>query len=140
MGTGHDKTRVARIFVVDDNPTMRHAIAFIIQEEHDLTVCGEAPNIADALQQCDTLQPDLALIDISLKGEDGLDLVKRLKACAPSVRTVVFSLHDEPFYVDKARAAGAQGYVIKSGAPQQILDCIRQVLGGQSRFVHPDQQ
>jgi len=130
---------MARILVVDDNPTMRHAIAFIIRDEPDLSVCGEAPSIADALQECDTLQPDLALVDISLRGEDGLDLVKRLQKRTPAVRCVVFSLHDEPFYIDRARAAGAHGYVIKSAAPQQMLDCIRQVLHGKSHFVYPGQ-
>ena len=128
---------MARILVVDDNPTVREAIAILIETEDDLSICGEAHNVANALEQCETLHPDLALIDVSLKGEDGLDLVRRLLECVPSVRAVVLSLHDEPFYINGAREAGAQGYVSKSEGPQPMLDCIRRVLGGHSRFPDP---
>jgi len=119
---------------------MREAIAIVVGDEHDLRICGEAHCIADALEQCETLQPDLALIDISLKGEEGLDLVRRLKEVAPSLCTVVLSLHDEARYINGAREAGAEGYVSKGEPPQELLKCLRRVLAGHSRFPPPRQR
>jgi DNA-binding NarL/FixJ family response regulator len=123
-----------RILIVDDNAAMRGAIALLFEDEPDLLVCGQAATITEALQHCEALGPDVALVDLSLKGEDGLDLVRQLKARAPSPAVVVFSLHDEPFYVNAARRAGANGYVGKSEDPLQMLDCVRRVRDGQSRF------
>ncbi|MBL7114681.1 MAG: response regulator transcription factor [Kiritimatiellae bacterium] len=134
MDSRADNFPVIRVLIVDDNPTVRAAVALILEDENDLSTCGEACDIADALKQCEALQPDLALVDLSLRGEDGLDLVKRFRLCAPSMRLVVFSLHDEPFHIDGAREAGAHGYVIKSEDPQYVLDCMRRVMAGENRF------
>ncbi len=128
---------IARILVVDDNPSMREAVALIIEEEHDLCVCAEANCIAEALAECETLQPDLAMVDLSLKGEDGLALIKHLADHTPHIATVVFSLHDEPFYINGARSAGARGYVIKSEGADSMLACLRTVLGGGHCFTSP---
>ena len=130
-------TSVARILVVDDNPAMREAIAIVLEDEEDLALCGESHGIADALEKCEQLHPDLALIDISLKGEDGLDLVRRLAATAPSVLTVVFSLHDDAPNIDLAREAGARGFAVKSQGSEQMLARIRAVLAGESSFATP---
>ncbi|MDA0989808.1 MAG: response regulator transcription factor [Verrucomicrobia bacterium] len=123
-----------RILVVDDHLVMRETIVFVINSEPDLEVCGEAEGIEEAIARCNSLRPDLALVDVSLKGDDGLDLVRRLQACAPPIATVVFSLHDEPFYIEEARDAGAGGYAVKSDGPQQMLACIRGVLDGGRHF------
>ena len=124
----------ARILVVDDNPAMRRAISIILEGEEDLCVCGEAQGIEDGLEQFNSLQPDVVLVDISLRGEDGLDLVRRLETCAPSIPKIVFSLHHEPFYMQQAREAGARGYVVKSEDPRQIVACIRTVLDEGTRW------
>lgn len=139
MNTKLGNIAMARILIVDDSPTMRQAITIIVENEQDLNVCGEACCIADALEQCEALQPDLALIDISLKGEDGLDLVRRLRECAPSVYTIVFSLHGEPRYIAQAREAGAHGYARKDEGPGELLACMRDALNGNSSFSRPEQ-
>ena len=134
-----DRTPAARVLVVDDNPSIREAVSIILEDEPDLHVCGEAGGIAEALAQCEALQPHLALIDLSLQGEDGLDLVRHLRDSDPALHSVVFSLHDEQLYIDGAREAGARGYVIKSEDPDDIVACMRGVLGGNSRFPPPGQ-
>jgi len=137
MNTQCNSEAAARILVVDDNPSMREAIAIMLEGEPDLTICGEASGIAEALEQCEALHPNLALIDLSLRGEDGLELVKHLSECAPDLHCVVFSLHDEQLYIDGAREAGARGYVIKSGDPGDVLVCIHRVLEGNTCFPQP---
>ena len=139
MNTKLDSMTATRILIVDDNPAMREAIAMIIENTADLSICGEARNISESLEQCEALHPDLALVDLSLKGEDGLDLIRRLGKCAPAVRCVVFSLHDEPYYIDGAREAGAQGYVVKSSGPGELLACLRSVRDNHNSFASPGQ-
>ena len=139
MDTKLDSMTVTRILIVDDNPTMREAIGMIVENTADLSICGEARSISEAVEQCETLHPDLALVDLSLKGEDGLELIRRLGKCAPAVRCVVFSLHDEPFYIDGARTAGAQGYAVKSLGPKALLACLRSVVDNHNSFASPGQ-
>ena len=127
----------ARILLVDDNPTVREAIAIVIDGEADMAVCGEAFGVSDGREACERLLPDLVLVDISLKGEDGLDLVRWLTEDHPPIRTVVLSLHDESRYMEDARQAGAEGYAIKSQGPDELLACIRRVLSGHSSFARP---
>jgi DNA-binding NarL/FixJ family response regulator len=125
----------SRILVVDDNSSIREAIALIIEEAHDLMICGEASSIAEALTQSEILMPDLALVDLSLKGGgDGIALIRQLCQRAPSMSSVVFSLHDEAFYIDAAREVGAKGYVIKGTPPKELITCLRQVSNGQNCF------
>ena len=139
MDTKLDSMTVTRILIVDDNPTMREAIAMIVENTADLSICGEARNISEALEQCEALLPDLALVDLSLKGEDGLELIRCLGKSTPAVRCVVFSLHDEPYYIDGARAAGARGYAIKSSGPKALLACLRSVRDNHNSFASPEQ-
>ena len=129
---------MTQILIVDDNLVIREAVALIIETEIDLEICGEAQSISEALEQCELLQPDLAMVDLSLKGEDGLDLIRRLKKCAPAVQCIVFSLHDESCYIDGAREAGARGYAIKSSGSEALLSCIHRVCDGQSSFATPE--
>ena len=129
-----DSMTMTRILVVEDNPSMREAIAMIVESESDLSVCGEAQCISEAVEQYEKLHPDLALIDLSLKGEDGLDLIKILSECAPPVSSVVFSLHDEAYYINGAREAGARGYAVKSAGLSELLRCMRSVRDGESCF------
>ena len=117
-----------RVLMVDDNASTRRAIEIIVEDEEDICLCGEAEAIAPALEQCEALQPDLALVDLSLKGENGLELVQSIRSRFPAIRVVVFSLHDEKHYIDLARGAGAHGYAVKSGGPEELLTAIRAAL------------
>ena len=139
MDSQVDNANKTRILIVDDHAHLREAIAILINMENDFSVCGEADSIPLALDLYDSLRPDLVLIDISLKGENGLDLLKQLVQYTPPACCVVFSLHDEAHYIETARTAGARGYAIKSGGAQGLLPCLRQVRNGINNFASPGQ-
>jgi DNA-binding NarL/FixJ family response regulator len=125
------KKPLKRVFLVDDHPMMREGLAQLINHEPDLNVCGEA---ADALQALDLIQaqkPDLALVDISLPGKNGLELIKDLQALLPSLSVLVVSMHDESLYVERVLRAGGRGYIMKQEGGKKLLEAIRQVLAGQ---------
>ena len=128
----------ARIVLVDDHATLREAVAMLINNEADLCVSGQATCISEALELCATLKPDMALIDISLKGEDGLDLVRQLQQSAPDVSCIVLSLHGESHYIKMAREAGARGYAVKSQGARTVLHCVRSVRDGGTCFASPN--
>lgn len=119
-----------QIFVVDDHPVMRRGYAYLVDNELDLEVCGEADSAREALAQIPETDPDLALVDLTLKGMGGLELIKRLQAQHPDVLILVVSMHDETLYADRALRAGARGYIMKSEVESVIIDAIRQVLEG----------
>jgi DNA-binding NarL/FixJ family response regulator len=119
-----------RIFIVDDHPLVREGLANLINQQDDLTVCGEAEDAAQALAGIGMTRPDLALIDISLKTASGLELVKDLGAHFPLVALVVLSMHDELLYAERVLRAGARGYVMKRETTKDVLTAIRQVLRG----------
>jgi DNA-binding NarL/FixJ family response regulator len=119
-----------RIFIVDDHPLVREGLANLINEQEDLTVCGEAEDAAQALAGIGMTRPDLALIDISLKTASGLELVKDLGVQFPLVALIVLSMHDELLYAERALRAGARGYVMKRETTKDVLTAIRQVLRG----------
>src|SRR5205823_5040034 len=96
----------------------------------DLEVCGETEDMADALRLILERKPDIAVVDISLKTGDGLDLIKRIRARQEAVRILVWSMHSETVYAERALAAGAQGYITKEHATDQIVAAMRQVLAG----------
>lgn len=120
----------SRILIVDDHPAVREALASRITSQSDLTVCGEADNISDALRLVSEVQPDLVVVDISLKSGDGIDLIKRIKAHNDRIRMLVWSMHSESLYAIRALAAGAMGYVNKDQATDLMVDAIRRVLEG----------
>jgi len=121
---------MARILIVDDHPLVRTGFAQLIGDTHDLEVCGEAGNMADALELATSLKPDLAIIDLSLAGGSGLDLIEHIKARDSEIRMLVASMHDEALYAERVLAAGARGYVNKQEAQDKIILAIRQVLAG----------
>lgn len=125
------KIKKSKILIVDDHPIMRRGLAELINLEQDLTVCGEACTIQTALEAIKTLSPDVALVDLSLKDESGLELIKDIKARFPSVRILVLSMHDETFYAERVLRAGAKGYVMKQQASGQVLLAIRKILTGE---------
>jgi len=120
----------ARILIIDDHPAVREALALRIGLQPDLEVCGEAVDITDALRLVADTQPDLAVVDISLKTGNGIDLIKRIKGHTDSVRILVWSMHSESLYAERALRAGALGYINKDQATDKIIEGIRQVLDG----------
>jgi len=120
-----------RIFVVDDHPIVRQGLANLLSDEKDLTICGEAENALKALPAIGKLQPDLTIVDISLTGKTGLELIKDLRAQFPEVPVLVMSMHEEMIYAERALRAGARGYIMKQEGGKVLVKAIRQVLSGQ---------
>jgi DNA-binding NarL/FixJ family response regulator len=118
----------AQILVVDDHPAVREALALRIDRQSDLKVCGEAADVDEALRLVHKTQPDVAVVDISLKSGSGMELIKRIKERYPQVRILVWSMHSESLYAERALRAGALGYVNKDQATDTIVNALRQVL------------
>lgn len=119
-----------KILIVDDHAFVRQGLRDFIERESDLAVCGEAVSRAEALQRCTAATPHLVLIDLSLGGESGLDLVKDIAAQLPDIKTLVLSMQDEMLYAERVLRAGAVGYVSKSVHPDRLVEAVRCVLGG----------
>lgn len=125
------ESRTYRVLVVDDHPMFRHGICALINAESDLTVCGEAGTAAAALAAMRHHQPDIALVDISMPGTNGIELLKSMRAEFPKMAILVISMHDESLYALRALRAGALGYVMKIEALDSMLLAIRKVLAGE---------
>lgn len=119
-----------RILIVDDHPLVRSGFVQLISDESDLEVCGEAADEAQALDLVETSRPDLVIIDLSLAGGSGINLIERIKARHDQVAMLVVSMHDESLFAERVLAAGALGYLNKQEAPTNIIKAIRRVLGG----------
>ena len=119
-----------RILLVDDHPIVRERLADIINGEPDLIVCGEAEDSFHALQTIKSARPDIAIIDLTLKNSDGMDLIKEIRSRWPRLRMLVVSMHDESLYAERVIRAGALGYITKQEATRNILLAIRRVLDG----------
>ncbi len=119
-----------RIFVVDDHPVMRRGYAYLIDAEMDLGICGEAESAREALDRIPETDPDLAIVDLTLKGMGGLELIKRLQSQHPGVLILVVSMHDETLYADRALRAGARGYIMKSEVESAVGEAIQHILKG----------
>ena len=120
-----------KVLLVDDHPILRAGLRRLIDAEADMMVCGEAEDGPRAFDLVGTLQPDIAVIDISLKGSNGIELIKNLKARYPELPTLILSMHDESLYAERALRAGSRGYIMKEEAIEQVLTAIRKVLGGE---------
>jgi DNA-binding NarL/FixJ family response regulator len=125
------KAARARIFLVDDHPLLREGLAQRLSLEEDLVVCGQAGDGVQAVEAINRDLPDLMIVDISLAGRDGIDLIKEVKGRFPRLPILVFSMHDESLYAERALHAGAKGYVMKSASPENLMRAIRQVLAGE---------
>jgi DNA-binding NarL/FixJ family response regulator len=121
----------SRVLIVDDHPMMREGLAQLIDHEADLSVAGQADNAAQAVQAVATLQPDLALVDISLPDKNGLELIKDLQTLHPQLPILVVSMHDEALYAERVLRAGGRGYIMKQEGGRKLMEAIRQVLQGQ---------
>src|SRR4029450_12634514 len=132
MNPGPSET-VARkrcVFIVDDHPLVREGLTNLINRQNDLIVCGEAKDSAEAIAGIAKERPDVAIIDISLTNESGLELIKHLVRQFPEVAVVVLSMHDEALYAERALRAGARGYIMKHETSKSVLASIRRVLAG----------
>ena len=128
--TGLRKPKI-RVLLIDDHPVLRKGLAQLINQESDMTVCGEAEDAPKAFEAVSTLQPDVAVVDISLKGGNGIELIKNVKARHPDLAMLVLSMHDESLYAERALRAGSLGYIMKEEAIEQVLVAIRKVLTGE---------
>ncbi|HEY4739400.1 MAG TPA: response regulator transcription factor [Candidatus Acidoferrales bacterium] len=119
-----------KVYVVDDHPIVRQGLALMINREVDMFVCGEAEEAHSALQAVTTVQPDVMIVDISLIGPDGIELVKSIRARNVSLPILMLSMHDESTYAERAIRAGANGYIMKQEATEKVLVAIRRILNG----------
>ena len=120
-----------RIFLVDDHPLLRQGIAGRIGEEPDLAMCGQAGSAAEALPAIASAKPDIVIVDISLPGRDGIELIKDIKARHRAMLVLVLSMHDESLYAERALRAGAAGYLMKSAASETLIQAIRKTIAGE---------
>jgi DNA-binding NarL/FixJ family response regulator len=119
-----------RVLIVDDHPIVRQGLRRLIEQEEDLSVCGEAETTREAKTAIRELKPDVVIVDISLKQGDGIELVKDARAHHPQLPILVLSMHDETIYAERMLSAGANGYIMKQAASDQFLVALRRVLDG----------
>ncbi len=119
-----------KVLIVDDHPIVRQGLRSLIDQEQDLHVCGESGSAGEALKALSSLKPDLLLVDISLKGPDGLELTKSIRALEPELPILIVSMHDETLYAERVLRAGANGYIMKEEVAQSVVKAVRKVLGG----------
>jgi len=122
--------RPITFLVVDDHPVFRQGLVALIKSDERYNVCGEAGSATEAVAVLEQAVPDIALVDISLVGKTGLDLVRTLKTEHPEMLILIISMHDEVVYAKRALKAGARGYVMKQEAASVMLDAIKTVLSG----------
>ena len=121
----------AKVLLVDDHPIVRQGLGQLINEEPDLTICGEAEDFQQALAALDQVKPDVAIVDISLKDRSGIELIKEIRARKPELPILVLSMHDESLHAERVLRAGAKGYIMKQEATEQVMNAIRKVLRGE---------
>jgi DNA-binding NarL/FixJ family response regulator len=121
----------SRILVVDDHPIVRQGLALLINQEADLVVCGEAEEATGAMHVLASSRPDILIVDISLNGPDGIDLLKNVRSIHPTLPVLILSMHDESIYAERALRAGANGYIMKQEATEKVLVALRRILGGE---------
>jgi DNA-binding NarL/FixJ family response regulator len=125
--TSKDKKK---IFIVDDHPIVRQGLTQLINQEPDLVTCGEAEDAPSALRAIERLIPDLVIVDVSLKGRSGIELIKEIKLLGLGMPVVVLSMHRESLYAERALRAGAKGYIMKQEASEKVIEAIRKVVAG----------
>jgi len=120
-----------RVVIVDDHPLFRERLCELINHELDMEVCGEAGDAQQAIELVRNTSPDLAIVDITLKGSSGLELIKSIRELPTAVPVLVLSMHDESLYAERALRSGAAGYVTKHESAEKVLLAIRRVLAGE---------
>lgn len=130
-GKTKKKTTKARVLLIDDHVVVRDGLRQLLESESDLTICGEAESAEQAVAAAEKFNPELAIVDITLGGADGIELIKNLRALKPDLAILVLSMHDESYYAERSLRAGASGYVMKREARDQIMKGVRTVLAGE---------
>jgi DNA-binding NarL/FixJ family response regulator len=125
------QAKKCRVLLVDDHPIVRQGLGLLIDREADLSVCGEAEGAHSAFHAIETLRPDIVVLDISLNGPDGLDVLKEIRMKTGSLPVLILSMHDESIYAERAMRAGANGYIMKQEATEKVLVAIRRILQGE---------
>lgn len=120
----------SRVFLVDDHTMFREGLRQLIEHDPGLTVCGDAADATEAMTGIRATKPDVVLVDISLSGASGIDLIKSIKAEDEDLPVLVVSMHDESLYAERALRAGAMGYVMKHEPAKTMKAAIHKVLGG----------
>jgi DNA-binding NarL/FixJ family response regulator len=129
-GKEHFSQKKNRIMLVDDHPVYRYGLSQLVNSEPDLTVCGEAEDAFKALSEIEKLKPDLVILDISLKGKSGIELIQDLTVRYKNLPILVLSMHDESLYAERVLHLGARGYIMKEETFESIILAIHQVLKG----------
>jgi DNA-binding NarL/FixJ family response regulator len=119
------------VVVIEDHPMFRERLVHLIETEPDMEVCGEADNVSEGVALIREKKPQVVILDITLKGSNGLELLKDLRASGIEVPVLVLSMHEETLYAERALRAGARGYITKSEASSRVLAALREVLRGE---------
>ena len=125
-----DPPEAKRIVIVDDHPLFRKGLEQLIHSESSFAICGEAGNAAEAMEVIRKLNPDLAIVDLSLPGANGIELIKNIRAEFSRLPILVLSMHDESLYALRALRAGAEGYVMKHEAMANVIQAIHEIFNG----------
>jgi DNA-binding NarL/FixJ family response regulator len=119
-----------KVFIVEDHPVFRRGLIQLVNDEKDLMVCGQSDSAEKALNAIERSRPDLVLIDLTLPGKNGLELLKEIRATGSKVKLLVISMHDEALYAERVLRAGGDGYIMKQEDPEELVHAMRDVLGG----------
>ncbi|MEP7016272.1 MAG: response regulator transcription factor [Verrucomicrobiota bacterium] len=125
-----DSPLAKRIVIVDDHPLFRKGLEQLINNSDGFSICGEAGNAAEAMSVIRKIKPDLAIVDLSLPGANGVELIKNIRAEFQKLPVLVLSMHDESLYALRALRAGAQGYVMKEEVLENVITAIKEVFTG----------
>lgn len=136
MSRNQEPSGSSKILIVDDHPLFQEALCELIHRQPGWTVCGKAVNAADAIRLVDETHPDLVIVDISLGGDNGIDLSKSISTKHEDLPILIVSMHDESLYCEKAMQAGAMGYVMKHESPKTVKAAIEDVLAGKMFLSH----
>lgn len=125
-----------RILLADDHAILRSGLRYMLSSQEDLEIVGEASTGVETLKLCEMIQPDLVLLDVSMPGMGGLDVLPSLRRLAPSTKILVLTMHDDKHYMNQALKNGASGYVLKKAADTELITAIRAVLMGEIYIHH----
>lgn len=132
-GTGHARAK-RRVLLVDDHPITRCGLRELLNQQLSMEVCGEAASAELAAGMSRDLQPDAAIIDISLPATNGIELTKTLRCCAPETAVLILTMHDEALYAEESMRAGARGYLMKSEVPGKLVTALERLMSGDTYF------
>jgi two-component system response regulator NreC len=127
---------MTRVLLVDDHAVVRSGLRSLLAAEADLEVVGEAANARDAIFEARALKPDVIVLDVVMPGESGIEVLPKLRKEAPDAKVLVLSMQDDPRYVREAFAEGANGYVLKEAADEEVVGAVREIAAG-GEYVHP---